>query len=149
MAVHTPGDIQRALGMLPTGQYILTSAFEQKRAGVVAHSAQACGDAPPLICVACRKGQPIGPIIRDSRRFGLCHVSGLEKALARRFAFQNAERGDPFELVETDRLVSACPLLKLASIVLDCEVFRRVDLECECELYIGLVHAALVRGGAA
>jgi flavin reductase (DIM6/NTAB) family NADH-FMN oxidoreductase RutF len=144
MTGTAPDEIQHALTLLRSGHYVLTAAHDQKRTGVLVHSAQPCGDAPPLVCVACRKGHPIGPIIRDSHRFGVCQLPASDNSLARRFAFNAAERGDPFDVVELDRLLGACPIIKRSPLAVECEVFRRIDLECECELYIGRVLAARV-----
>jgi flavin reductase (DIM6/NTAB) family NADH-FMN oxidoreductase RutF len=144
MVENPAGEVRRAMEAWRRGRYVLTSAFEQKRTGVFVESAQPCAMAPPLVCVVCRKGHPIGPIIRDSHRFGLCELDGVDKAMQRKFAFDGFERGDPFDIFDHEKLVTGAPVLRCAAICLDCEVYRHLDLECECELYIGLVRAARV-----
>lgn len=144
MVENSPGAIRRALQGWTRGRYVLTAAHEQKRTGVFVESAQPCGLDPPLICVAARKGHPIGPMIRDSRCFGLCEVGALDKLLERKFTFESWDRGDPFELCETIRSGRGVPLIKKSAISLECEVYIHLDLERECELYIGQVMAALV-----
>ncbi len=141
MVENSPGAIRRALECWTRGRYILTAAHEQKRTGVFVESAQPVGMDPPLICVAARKGHPIGPMIRDTRHFGLCELTDADKVMLRKFAFDGWDRGDPFELFEIVRSRRGCPLLKKAAIALECEVFLHLDLERECELYIGEVTA--------
>jgi flavin reductase (DIM6/NTAB) family NADH-FMN oxidoreductase RutF len=41
--------------------------------------------------------------------------------------------------------VTTSPCLRGALAVIDCELFRHLDLEAECEMYIGLVLAAKCR----
>jgi flavin reductase (DIM6/NTAB) family NADH-FMN oxidoreductase RutF len=139
-----PEEITRALRMIGGGSYVLTAAHDQKRCGIVANSVQVCTFEPPLVCAAAGKGHPIGPIIRDSRRFAVCAMGRTKRALLRRFGVEMPETGDPFDGLEVDKLLGACPVLKSARFALECEVYRRVDLECECELYIGRVLAARV-----
>jgi flavin reductase (DIM6/NTAB) family NADH-FMN oxidoreductase RutF len=142
--VDNAPELRRALDLWNRGRFVLTSAFEQKRAGVIVESAQPCSWEPPLVCVICRKGHPIGPIIRDSHRFAVCEVDPLDKTVARRFAFDGHDRGDPFDVFEHDRMATGSPVLKRSLLILDCDVYRHLDLECEHELYIGSVRAARV-----
>lgn len=130
-------DMLRALDPTFGDRFILTSACESKRHGVFVTSAQPCGHEPPLVCIACRKGHPVDPIIRDGQCFALCRVSPGEKLLARKFAFDGDGRGDPFDALELERLVTGAPVLRRAKAVVDCHVVRHLDLEGDHQLYIG------------
>lgn len=139
-------DIRQALGLLPSGLFILTAAFDSKRSGTFVGSVQRCADEPVLISVACRKGHAIEPLIRDSHRFAVCQLAAHDRLLARRFESVQGpdDRYDPFDSLEVDHLVSQAPILKHAILAMDCEVFRHFDLESDHELYVGLVVAARV-----
>ncbi len=146
-------DKRQAASLLPSGLFVMTAAFDHKRSGVMVSSAQKCADEPLLICVACRKGHPIEPLIRDSRRFALSQLDAHDKLLARRFEEPRLpdDRYDPFDLLEVEHLVSHAPILKRSTLALDCEVYRHFDIESDHELYIGLVIAARIgphNGGA-
>lgn len=126
-----------------SGLWLMTASFEDARAGVVVRWVQRAGTEPPLVSVAMRKGHPIEPLIRDSRAFALNMLSPEQSALERRFSNGLAERfADPFDTIETDRLVSRSPCLRRAALSIDCELFRHFDLEVESAIYVGLVLAA-------
>jgi flavin reductase (DIM6/NTAB) family NADH-FMN oxidoreductase RutF len=135
------GQTQQALASLNgAGLFLLTAQHDGKRAGVVVKSVQPCGDEPPLVCVAVRRGHWIEPIIRDSHSFAVCRVEAIDKLLLVKFSESSRPRdGDPFDCLPTTRLVTGAPILQRATIALDCEVVRHFDLEADHELYIGHV----------
>lgn len=137
-----------ALQAIPCGKFVLTCAHDNKRSGVLVTSVQVCGLEPPLICVSCRKGHAINPIIRDSRRFAVCQVSGTDKLILRKFAF-GAQDANPFDSIDIERMTTGAPVFKCSALAIDCEAFRHFDLEADHELYIGLVVAARVCRGEA
>lgn len=146
-------ELRRAVALLPSGHFVMTAAFDSKRQGVSIESVHKCGDEPLLICIPCRKGHPIEPLIRDSHRFAVCQLDPADRLLVRRFDWprNGDDRYDPFDSLEVDHLQSNAPILKRAILALDCEVFRHFDLEADQELYVGLVVAARVNvpGGGA
>jgi flavin reductase (DIM6/NTAB) family NADH-FMN oxidoreductase RutF len=130
-------ELLRALDPTLGDRFVMTSAWESKRGGVFVTSAQPCGYEPPLLCVACMKGHPLDPIIRDSQVFAVCRVGSGERLLARKFAFDGDGRGDPFDSLELERLVTGAPVLRRARAAVDCQVVRHLDLEGDHQLYIG------------
>lgn len=133
---------KHVLAKLRNGLFVLTARFEGKRAGVIVRSVQPAADQPPLVCVAVRKGHWIEPVIRDSHAFAVCKVAAGDGLMLRKFAETSRPRdGDPFDCVQTTRLVTGSPILSRAPLALDCEVVRHFDLEADHELYIGLVVA--------
>lgn len=149
----TPGDpaeIVRALKALPDGAYLMTSAFEDERAGVMVRGVLGASIDPPLIVVASRKGHAIDPIIRDARCFALGLVDAEDRLLRKQFRFSgtaasaraNPSAGDPFDNFPDMRLTTGSPILDRCKVWLDCEVSRHVDLEGDYELFVGLVIAA-------
>lgn len=141
-------DTHAALAQLPALPYLLTSAHEGERAGVIVRSVQRCNADPPLVCVAVRTGHRIEPLIRDSRCFALSRLDSENRLVLKKFDCVNAgDGGDPFDAIPVRSLQSGSPVLTDSSLVLDCEVVRHFDLEADCELYIGQVLAARVSDG--
>lgn len=141
--------IEQAMGLLPTGVYLMTASHEGKRIGVIVGSVQACDLAPPLLCVAMRKGQGIEPMIRDARTFAINIVDPKDKLVYRKFVDPNRLReiGDPFDGMPVEKLATGAPILKKSLASFDCEVVRHIDIAADHELYIGQVLAAKVYGG--
>jgi len=135
-----------ALTLLPRGLFLMTSAFDSKRAGVLVDSVQACGDQPPLLCVAMRKGHWIEPIIRDSRSFAICLIYPSDRLVRRKFVEPGMARepGDPFDCMPLDRLATGAPIVRRAIAAIDCEVSRHLDIDAEHALYVGVVLASRV-----
>jgi cob(II)yrinic acid a,c-diamide reductase len=119
--------------------WVMTSAFEGRRAGVMVKSVCACADEPLLLAVAAWKGHGIEPMVRDSHHFGVSLIDPEDRLLLRRFTGHLTEHPDQFDTVATERLVSGSPLLKRARVAFDCEVVRHFDMEADHELYVGLV----------
>lgn len=142
----SPG-VAGAMSLLPGGVFLMSSAFDGKRTGLLARSVQPCADVPPLVAVAVRKGHAIAPVIRDSHRFALSLLSGGQGRAIRAFELKREEfappdaEEDPFDGFETQVLVTGCPVLTGSPVVLDCEVVRHLDLESDHEIYVGLVIA--------
>jgi len=132
---------------LPIGHYLMTAGHDGQRSGMMVSSVQRCCDDPALICVAARKGHKIDPLIRDSRSFAIGIVDPSDKLVLRRFSSTDAAPreiadlgdDDPFDAIETRTLVTGAPILMRCTTWFDCEVMRRVDLEAETELFVGLI----------
>lgn len=132
-----------ALALVPSTGWLLTAGFGDERAGLPVRWVQRAGSEPALVSVALRKGHPIAPLIRDSRAFALNLLPDAQPLLERRFVNGMAERlGDPFETLPLERMATSAPCLRAATAIIDCELFRHLDLEMECEMYVGLVLAA-------
>ncbi|MBX3361512.1 MAG: flavin reductase [Phycisphaeraceae bacterium] len=144
VAKHNP--VEEVLAMLPAGLFLMTAAYEGKRAGHIVRSVQVCSEIPVLICVAARKGHSIAPLIRDSHRFAICIIPPAESPMLRRFEMEIApdEMGDTFDALSVETLRSQSPIPKRSLAALDCEVVRHFDLEADHELFIGSPIAARV-----
>jgi len=130
------------MGLIPSGMWVMSSAFEGKRAGVIVKSVSPCADEPLLLAVAAWKGHGIEPIIRDSRHFAVSLIDPEDRLLTRKFSGHLADHPDQFETLATERLVSGAPLLSRSRLGFDCEVIRHFDMEADHELYIGMVLGA-------
>jgi len=147
MEEHADQLIDDALGLLPTGWYLMTASYGGCRCGMIVSSVQRCCDEPALISIAARKGHKIDPLIRDSRSFAVGIVDPSDKLVLRRFSKTDAAPSalpsvgddDPFDAFDAGALVTGSPILLRCSTWFDCEVVRRVDLEAETELFVGLV----------
>lgn len=152
-ATGDPAEIARALTFLPNATYLMTSAFEGERAGVLVHAVLPASTEPPMIVVAARKGHAIDPVIRDARCFAVGIVEPDDRLILKRFRFSEsavsvrAEPGaaDPFEAFPDRTLVTGSPILDRCPVWFDCQIARHVDLESDQELFVGLVLAARVR----
>lgn len=136
-----------ALEALPSGTFVMTSAFEDKRAGVRVHAVMPCATEPLLIAVAIRKGHWIEPMIRDAHTFALCQLDPTDKLTLAKFdeCHTSEEDGDAFEALRIDTLrPGGPPVPRRSPLAIDCEVVRHFDLEADHELYIGQVLAARV-----
>lgn len=132
-----------AMAQLPAGLFLMTAAYEEERAGILVRAVQACGSAPPLICVAARTGHRIEPLIRDSRCFAICQLDPGNKLALRKFDPDAAtDRGDPFDAIPIETIATGSPVLRASPLVFDCEVVRHYDLETDFELYVGQVLAS-------
>jgi flavin reductase (DIM6/NTAB) family NADH-FMN oxidoreductase RutF len=151
VAPVAPTTLLDAMALIPTGVFVLTSSYAEIRGGVIVRWVQTVSTAPPLVVVAIEKGQPLSPIIRDSRRFGLCQLAPEDRVLRRLFEAESreGERGngprvdpiDPFLGLPTKTTATGVPVLLKSQAWLECELTRHLDVEGNCELYIGLVHA--------
>ena len=63
--------ISDLLDQIPSGVFLLTGAFGDMRGGALVRWVQQVASQPPMLVIAIEKGQPLSPIIRDSRGFAL------------------------------------------------------------------------------
>jgi len=127
--------------------FVMTSGYENDRAGTLVHWVSRAADEPPLVSVAVPKGHAIEPLIRDSRAFALCVIDPEDRRLRGAFAHACApdERSDPFDSLEVRALTTGSPVLARSPLVLDCEVVRHFDLEADHEFYVGQVVNAILK----
>jgi flavin reductase (DIM6/NTAB) family NADH-FMN oxidoreductase RutF len=141
-------DIERALGLVPAGGYILTAGYDGARSGVLVGWVQRCASNPPMVMLALPTGLPVIPLIRDSRSFALCQIAADDRFLSRKFAAAPEHGEDPFVTLATATARSGSPLVLRAMSYLDCELVRHIDLEADCGLYVGLVRdGGMLAGG--
>lgn len=135
-------ELSRVLGMVPSGVYVLSAAFDGLRAGLLVQWVQQMGFEPPMLTVAVPKGQPIAPMIRDSHAFGLNQLAKGDHFLDRKFLAGAAPMADPFVAIETITLGTGAPIITRAMAALDCRVIRHLDFETDHEFFVGEVLAA-------
>lgn len=133
--------VAAVLDRMPAGSFVLTSAHADLRAGVSVRWVQQCSSAPPMVMVAVQKGHVLSPLIRDSRSFCVCQLDPADKSTTRAFDLQTPGI-DPFIGSPVDRTPSGCPVPARAVGYIDCELARHVDIDGDCEIYVGVVHHA-------
>ena len=129
------------LARIPAGSFVLTSAFADLRAGVTVKWVQQCSTTPPMVMVAVQKGHVLSPLIRDSRSFCVCQLDPSDQSTTRAFDLRTPGI-DPFIGSSVDRTASGCPVPARAVGYLDCELARHVDIDGDCEIYVGVIHHA-------
>ena len=129
-----------ALAAIPESCYVMTAAFEARRAGMLVCWVQRAALAPHSISLALPKGHLISPIVRDARAFGLCQIDAADGSIVRRFE-QTKEDLDPFDGMATFRLETGAPLLERACACLDCRVSMHIDFDADHELFVAEVVA--------
>ena len=136
-----------AMQLLPRPLFVITAAFDTHRRGQIVRYVQLASSSPPCVSVAMPKGQPISPLIRDSKAFGLCQIPDSDDFLERKFAQAHMTgfdelAPDQFDSIETDPSEIGSPLIRRALLWLDCRVSMHLDLDTDFELYIGEVVAS-------
>jgi flavin reductase (DIM6/NTAB) family NADH-FMN oxidoreductase RutF len=126
-----------ALSRMPRGRMLLTAAAGDLRRGRIVEWVQQCGTTPPSIMLALPKGDPISPLIRDSRHFCLAILRGIDPLLERLFATR--QESDPFLGLPVRTAPSGAPIVDRGDLVIECEMIRHLDIDGDCELYVGVV----------
>ncbi len=139
MAGRGVAEWARALGLIPSGLYAMTSAYGGERSGVLVSWVQQCGFEPPMVAIASPKGRSIAPLIRDSRAFALNLLRPDDTFLLRILSRDDLEPCEVLDPVRCESLVTGSPCITRAIAALDCEVVRHIDLEGDHEMYIGQV----------
>ena len=136
----SPPCLLAALAQIPTGLFVLTSAHETSRSGVLVDWVQRCSSSPHMVMIGIQKGLSVEPLIRDSRFFALCQLPEEDRYLRRKFAHTHRPNEDPFIAIVTRSAPRGSPIIERAMAYLECELARRIDLESDFAVIIGQVH---------
>ena len=146
MPVPSADSLHRAFYQIPCGLFLMTSAWEGHRSGVLARWVQQCSMEPPLVMVALHKGSPVEPLVRDSHHFALCQLGAEDRFLRRKFAQPPERAEDPFDTLAVSTAPSGSPVVQRAMSFLDCEVVHHLELDSDTRLWIGRVnHGAMLQ----
>ena len=133
--------LAQAIEQIPSGLFVLTSAYNGSRSAALVEWVQQCATNPPLIVAAVATGLAVVPLIRDSHRFALCQIGEEDRFLARKFGDSPPHGEDPFVTVPTTKSPGGAPIVQRAISWIECEVVRHIDLESDHGLYVGRVRA--------
>ncbi len=140
--------VGEALGRIPSGIFILTATFEDRRMGMIASWIQQASFEPPMVSIAVAKGRPIMPLISNSHHFALCQVPKGDKVLMRKFS-QRIETGeDPFlGFTLVQNTVNRAPVLSDALSYMECDLVCHMDYEGDHDIFIGRIVAGKYHDG--
>lgn len=124
---YTRESLARALGMIPSGIFIVTAAHAGVRSAYVGSWIQQAAFDPPTITIAMNKHRPLLALLAPGRGLAVNILGRRQAALYARF-----ERGfgldeDPFTAEAVTTGVTGAPLLQEAFAYLDCRVRTMVD----------------------
>ena len=134
--------IEEALKAFPRGNYLVTASGDGRSNGVLAEFVMQGGHTPPTLVMSTRKGQILSPLIRDSRRFAVAIIDQRARAQAKRFAHSSVDSINPFIGLSVEETPSGIPVLKDSVAWFECELARHIDIDSDCELYVGNIVAA-------
>lgn len=134
--------VEHVLNLVPAASFLLSAAYSELRSGVIVRCVQQVAMHPPMILVAMEKGQPLSPIIRDSRNFALCVLDKNDRMTNRLFATSPDQTIDPFLTLPHLIVPGGSPVPLRALGYIACELVRHLDIEADYEVYIGMVHHA-------
>ena len=145
--VSVQSEMDRMVSVLervPWATWVMTSAFDGQRSGVVVRWVQRCANEPVLLSVSVEKCHAMETLIRDSRSFALNLVDETDRVIRRTFQGYRPpdEYSDPFDSLAVETWSGGSPILKRAIAAFECEVVRHLDLESDCEMFIGQVQEA-------
>ena len=130
------------LSRLPGGRFLLTAAHGSARRGLLVERVQQCADEPPTILVSVQKGHTLSPLIRDAGTFGIIELGSSDRILSRLFSRPTALLDeDPFlghQMIDSGML-NGPPVPACGASWMGCELLRHLDIEADCEIYIGRV----------
>lgn len=117
----------RALGVIPSGIFIVTAARDTVRSAYVGSWIQQAAFNPPAVTIAMNKQRPLLGLLEPGSGLGVNILGRRQAPLYARFekGFTLAE--DPFAGVVIDTAVTGAPLIREAFAYLDCRVRRMVD----------------------
>jgi flavin reductase (DIM6/NTAB) family NADH-FMN oxidoreductase RutF len=140
--------ISDLLDQIPSGVFLLTGAFGEMRGAALVRWVQQVASNPPMLVVAIEKGQPLSPIIRDSRGFALCLISDSDPVFTKLFRQMPEHTQDPMMSIPCTKTPSGAPVPLRTTAWFDCEIMRHFDIEADHEVYIGCIHHAGRNEGA-
>lgn len=140
--------VRQLLAGIPHGTYVMTSAHDGARSGVLVRWVQPAAANPPMVSVAFPRGSAVAALVCDSRRFALCRLAEGDRYTRLKFAEVRDPRIDPFLGLPVRTTPGGLPLPGRAVTYLDCRLAFNLDLEADCGFYVGRVMsgAALRRG---
>ena len=134
--------IPEAMAHLSGCAFFLTASGTDKSHGVMTEFVMPCANTPPMLMISVRKGMALSPLIRDSRMFTVSAVTGTALAHAKRLDQMIIDQVDSFMGLNVEYTPTGIPVLANSIAWFECELVRHVDIDADCELYVGTVRAA-------
>jgi 3-hydroxy-9,10-secoandrosta-1,3,5(10)-triene-9,17-dione monooxygenase reductase component len=137
----------RALGMIPSGIFIVTAAREALRTAYVGSWIQQAAFEPPAITIAMNKRRPLLSLLEPGCGMGVNILGRRQAPLYARFEAGFALEDDPFVGLEIDTAVTGAPLLREAFAYLDCRVRTMLDAGDHMVILAEVVAGAVQQAG--
>jgi flavin reductase (DIM6/NTAB) family NADH-FMN oxidoreductase RutF len=135
---EAPPDM-RALGLVPTGLFIVTAENGGQRAGFLASWVCQAGFSPPSISVAIKQDRPIMRQLSRGAHFAVNILGTEDKQLMAKFAKGFGINEDPFADAIIERTDNNTPYLPDALGFLECRLMRVLEPSTEHNLVVGEV----------
>jgi 3-hydroxy-9,10-secoandrosta-1,3,5(10)-triene-9,17-dione monooxygenase reductase component len=117
----------QALGMIPSGIFVVTTARDSVRAAYVGSWIQQAAFEPPSITIAMNQQRPLLTLLEPGRGVGVNILGRRQAPLYARFERGFSLDEDPFVGVEIVTAVTGAPLLREALAYLDCRIRTMVE----------------------
>ena len=117
----------QALGLIPSGIFIVTAVRDTVRSAYVGSWIQQAAFDPPAITVAINKTRPLLRLLEPGRGLGVNILGRRQAPLYARFEAGFTLADDPFVGVPIDAAITGAPILREAFAYLDCQVRTLVD----------------------
>jgi flavin reductase (DIM6/NTAB) family NADH-FMN oxidoreductase RutF len=117
----------QALGMIPSGIFVVTAVRDAVRAAYVGSWIQQAAFEPPSITVAMNQQRPLLSLLGPGRGLGINILGRRQAALYTRFERGFSLTEDPFHGVAIETAVTGVPLLLDAFAYLDCRIRTMLD----------------------
>lgn len=124
---QTRDALGRALGMIPSGIFVVTARRDAIQSAYVGSWIQQAAFEPPSITIAMNKQRPLLSLLSSGVGIGVNILGRRQSALYARFEPGFSLTEDPFAGVATQTLVTGVPLLCEAFAYLDCRVKSLLD----------------------
>jgi flavin reductase (DIM6/NTAB) family NADH-FMN oxidoreductase RutF len=124
---HSRESLGRALGMIPSGIFVVTAARDSMRAAYVGSWIQQAAFEPPAITIAMNQQRPLLTLLEPGRGIGVNILGRRQAPLYARFERGFSLDEDPFVGVKINTAITGAPLLREAFAYLDCRVRTMVD----------------------
>lgn len=147
MPVPILSPIALALGRIPTGLYIVSSARAGEPVGFVGSFLMQVGFVPPVVCVAIAKDRAHLAAVREAGFFGVSVLDPASEKLMNRF-FKRYETGTgPFDGLKTSDTAAGAPVLDDALAWLECRVTGEHETGDHVVVFGEVTGARLARDG--
>lgn len=137
----------RALGMIPSGIFIVTAAREAIRAAYVGSWIQQAAFEPPAITIAMNKHRPLLNLLEPGCGMVVNILGRRQAPLYAHFEAGFALEDDPFVGVEIGTAMTGAPLLREAFAYLDCRVRTMLDAGDHVVILAAVVAGAVQQPG--
>jgi 3-hydroxy-9,10-secoandrosta-1,3,5(10)-triene-9,17-dione monooxygenase reductase component len=124
---HSRESLGRALGMIPSGIFVVTAAHNSQRSAYVGSWIQQAAFEPPAITIAMNKQRPLLTLLKPGGGIGVNILGRRQAPLYARFEKGFSLGEDPFTGVAIDTAVTGAPLLCEAFAYLDCRIQTMLD----------------------